>query len=208
MKQLGKSVPILLLCGIWIISGLVAASELTADQQVQPSTAAVGETAMVTLMLSYSGNNGTQVTVTPGFTPGVLADSGSQAELLSPGSQQMISYPIRAERSGSYWITSLVSYTDNGAMRQLSKESPFTATGGPSQPEQPGSGAGPSMPTPAMPAPEHVNPAPIDNGPIDNGPNDNGPIDNGPVPPEPSPAPSGPAVPPANEPGPSGNASL
>ncbi len=137
MKQLGISVTILLLFEIWITGGLVSASELTADQQVQPSTAAVGETAMVTLMLSYSGNNGTQVTVTPGFTPGVLADSGSQTELLSPGSQQMISYPIRAERSGSYWITSLISYTDDGAMRQLSKESPFTATGGPSQPNSP-----------------------------------------------------------------------
>ena len=210
MKQLGISVTILLLFEIWITGGLVSAAELTADQQVQPSTAAVGETAMVTLMLSYSGNNGTQVTVMPGFTPGVSADSGSQTELLSPGSQQMISYPIRAERSGSYWITSLISYTDDGAMRQLSKESPFTATGGPIQPEQPGSPLGPSQPAPAMPAPVHVNPAPIDNGP-----NGNGPIDNGSVPPEPSPVPSEqppvppePAVPPANEPGPSGNASL
>ncbi len=199
MKQLGISVPILLFFGISIISGLVAASELTADQQVQPSTAAVGETAMVTIMLSYNGNNGTQVTVTPGFTPGVLADSGPQADFLSPGSQQMISYPIRAERSGSYWITSLISYTDDGALRQLSKESPFTATGGPIQPEQqPGSAASPSLPAPAMPAPVHVNPAPIDNGPIDNGS----------VPPENSPAPSEPAELPPNKPVPSGNASL
>jgi hypothetical protein len=190
---LGISVPILLLFGIWIIGGLCAASELTADQQVQPSTAAVGETAMVTLMLSYSGNNGTQVTVTPGFTPGVLADSGPQRDLLSPGSQQMISYPIRAERSGSYWITSLISYTDDGALRQLSKESPFTATGGPIQPEQqPGSAPIPSHPVPAVPAPVHVDPAPIDNGS---------------VPPEHSPVPPEPAEPPANEPVPSGNVS-
>ena len=208
---MGISVPILLFFGIWITGGLGAASELTADQQVQPSTAAVGETAMVTLMLSYSGNNGTQVTVTPGFTPGVLADSGPQTDLLSPGSQQMISYPIRAERSGSYWITSLISYTDDGALRQLSKESPFTATGGPIQPEQqPGSAPIPSQPAPDMPAPVHVEPAPIDNSP-----NDNGPIDNGSVPPEHSPVPSeqspvspGPAEPPANKPAPSGNASL
>jgi len=214
---LGISVIILLLFETWITGGLVAASELTADQQVQPSTAAVGETAMVTLMLSYSGNNGTHVTVTPGFTPGVSADSGSQTELLSPGSQQMISYPIRAERSGSYWITSLVSYTDDGAMRQLSKESPFTATGGPSQPQQPGSAPSPSQPAPDVPAPVHVNPAPIDNGPNDNGPIDNGsvppehfpvPPEHPPVPSEQSPVPPEPAVPPANEPGPTGNASV
>jgi len=125
--------PILLLFGIWIIIGHVAAFELTADQQVQPSTAAVGETAMVTLMLSYSGNDGIQVTVTPGSTPGVSADSGTKTVFLSPGSRQMISYPIRAERSGSYWITSIITYTDAGSMRQLSKESPFTVTGGPGQ---------------------------------------------------------------------------
>jgi hypothetical protein len=223
MKQLGISVTILLFFGIWITGGLVSASELTADQQVQPSTAAVGETAMVTLMLSYSGNNGTQVTVTPGVPPGIMADSGPQTDLLSPGSQQMISYPIRAERSGSYWITSLISYTDDGALRQLSKESPFTASGGPTQPEQqPGSAPSPSLPAPVMPAPVHVDPTPIDNSPNDNGPTPigngpsdngptpigNGPSDNGPVPSEHSPAPSEPVLPPVNEPVPSGNASL
>lgn len=205
MKQLGISVTILLLLGMVITSGLVAASELTADQQVQPSTAAVGETAMVTLMLSYSGNNGTQVTVTPGFTPGILVDSGSQTELLAPGTQQMISYPIRAEKSGSYWITSFVSYTDDGTVRQLDKESPFTATGGPSQPEQqqPGSAPIPSQPVPVAPAPVHVNP-----GPIGNGPNDNGPINNGSAQPGNSPVPPGPTEPPADKPAPSGNASV
>lgn len=198
---MGISVAILLF-GIWITGGLVSAAELTADQQVQPSTATVGETAMVTLVLSYNGNNGTQVTVTPGVPPGIMADSGPQTDTLAPGSQQMISYPIRAERSGSYWITSLISYTDDGALRQLSKESPFTATGGPIQPEQqPGSAPGPSQPVPALPV--HVEPTPIDNGP-----NGNGPIDNGPVPPEHSPAPSEPVEQPANKPEPSGNASL
>jgi hypothetical protein len=195
MKQLGISVPILLFFGIWIIGGLVTASELTADQQVQPSTAAVGETAMVTLMLSYSGNSGTQVTVTPGSTPGILADSGPQTDILSPGGQQMISYPIRAEKSGSFWITSLISYTDDGAVRQLSKESQFTAIGEPSQPEKPKGPAGRSQTTPDVPAPVHVDPAP----------NNNGPTDNGPVPPGLSPAPD---EQPANEQAPSGNASL
>lgn len=215
MKQLGISVIILLLLEIWITGGLVSAAELTADQQVQPSTAAVGETAMVTLMLSYSGNNGTQVTVMPGFTPGVSADSGSQSELLSPGSQQMISYPIRAERSGSYWVTSLISYTDDGAVRQLSKESPFTATGGPIQPEQPGSAVSPSQPgtsqpVPAMPGPLQVNPAPIGNGPNGNGSMPPEPTPSVPpeqVPPEHSPVPPEPKETPANVPAPTGNAS-
>lgn len=139
MKQLGKLISLLMLLGVWLICSIVAAGELTADQEVQPSTAAVGETAMVSLMLTYSGNNGIQVTVTPEFTPGIAVGSGPQIELLSPGSQQMISYPIRAERSGSYWITSLISYTDEGAARQLSKESPFTVTGGSSgRDDQPG----------------------------------------------------------------------
>lgn len=120
--------PILLLFGLWIISGYAAAFELTADQQVQPSSVAVGDTAMVTLVLSYNGDGGIQVTVTPGATPGVSADSGSKSVFLSPGSQQSISYPIKAERSGSYWITSIISYTDAGSMRQLSKESSFTVT--------------------------------------------------------------------------------
>ena len=122
------SVPILLLVGIGIFSGYAAAFELTADQQVQPSTAAVGESAMVILVLSYNGNDGIQVTVTPGFTPGLSADSGNPTAFLSPGSQQTISYHIKAEKSGSYWITSTISYTDAGSMRQLSKESPFTVT--------------------------------------------------------------------------------
>ncbi len=124
------SVPILLLFGIGIIIGHATAFELTADQQVQPSTIAVGETAMVTLILSYNGNDGIQVTITPGFASGISADSGTKTAFLSPGGHQEISYPIRAERSGSYWITSIISYTDAGSMRQLSKESHLTVTDG------------------------------------------------------------------------------
>ncbi len=129
MSQVGVSVPILLLIGIGIISGQAAAFALTANQQVQPSTVAVGETATVNLMLSYNGDDGIQVTVTPGFTPGVSADSGAKTVFLSPGSQQTISYPIVAEKSGTYWVTSTISYADGGSMRQLSKESRFTVTG-------------------------------------------------------------------------------
>jgi hypothetical protein len=140
MKQLGLIVSVLLLFGVGIASAFVMAG-LTADQQVQPPVAAVGETAMVMVMLSYSGSDITQVTVTPGFTPGIIADSGAQMADLGPGGQQIISYPIRAEDSGSYWIASLISYTDDGVVRQLSKESPFTATGKPGgQQAQPWSG--------------------------------------------------------------------
>lgn len=129
MNQLGMSVPILMFFGIWTICGHAAAFQLTADQQIQPSTVAVGGSAMVTLMLSYNGNAGIQVTVAPGFTPGVSADSGPKTAFLSPGSQQTISYPIRAKNSGTYWITTIISYTDDaGSIRQLSKESPFTVT--------------------------------------------------------------------------------
>ena len=130
MSQLRLSVSILLLFWIGAIIGQAAAFELTANQQVQPSTVPVGGTATVTLTLSYSGNEGIQVTVTPGFTSGVSADSGAQTVFLTPGSQQTISYPISAERSGSYWITSIISYNDGGSTRELSKESRFTVTGG------------------------------------------------------------------------------
>jgi hypothetical protein len=121
MKQLGILVPILLLMGVGITCGLAAAAQLTADQQVRPPIAAVGETAMVTVMLSYSGDSGVQVEVTPGFTSGIIADSSAQMAELYPGSPQIISYPIRAENSGSYWITTLISYTDEGVVRRLSK---------------------------------------------------------------------------------------
>jgi hypothetical protein len=131
MKQLGILVPILLILGVGIACGLASASQLTADQDIQPSIAAVGETAMVSVMLFYSGNGSVEVMVTPGYTPGIVADSGAQMTELYPGSQQMIRYPIRAEMSGSYWITSLISYADEGIVRRLSKESPFTATSGP-----------------------------------------------------------------------------
>jgi hypothetical protein len=154
MKQLGKLMPILLLLGVGIACGLATASQLTAEQYVQPSVAAVEETAMVTIMLSYSGNEALEVMITPGYIPGIVADSGAQTTELYPGSQQMIRYPIRAERSGSYWITSLISYTDEGIVRRLSKESPFTVTGGPSgQPEPPS-----VVPAPIMPGPIGSNP--------------------------------------------------
>jgi hypothetical protein len=176
MKQLGILVPILLLLGVGIACGPAASAQLMADQQVQPPIAAVEETAMVNVMLSYSGNEAVQVVVTPGFTPGIVADSDAQMADLYPGSPQIIRYPIRAEDSGSYWITSLISYTDEGVVRRLSKESPFTVTGGPSgQPEHPS-----DVPTPIVPAPIVSKP----------GGNDSAPSGEPPLPPVDTPAPS------------------
>ncbi len=169
---MGSLVPILLLLGVGITSGL-ATAELTASQQVQPAMAAVGETATVTLTLTYNGGNTAQVTVTASLPGGVVTDQpGAQTASLYPGSSVPISYPIRAVQSGNYLITSLISYTEEGAPRELRMGSEFSATGGstptgtpaaqPSAPQtMPGSGPstvpGPmgqepgSMPGPSMP---------------------------------------------------------
>lgn len=131
MKQFGSLMPILLLLGVGITSGLATAAELTASQQVLPQTAAVGETATVTLTLTYNGVNATQVMVVPSLPPGIMTDMpGAQTESLYPGSSVPISYPVRAVQSGSYLITSLISYTDERTTRSLSMMSEFTATGG------------------------------------------------------------------------------
>ena len=137
---------------------LASASQLTTEQEVQPSVIAVGGNAMVTVMLSYSGDEALQVMVTPGYTPGIMATSGAQTAELYPGSQQIIQYPIIADRSGSYWITSLISYMDEGISRQLGKESPLTVTGGQGGQQEP---------------PLNVTP-PIAPGPIGSNPGDGG----------------------------------
>ncbi len=127
MKQLGI-LPILLLLGVGITSGL-AAAELTASQSV-PSLAAVGETVQVTVMLTYNGGNATQVVVTPGLPPGVMTDiPGGQSAELYPGSTAPISYPIRAVQSGTYTIISQIAYAEDGTWRELLLEAPFTAEG-------------------------------------------------------------------------------
>jgi hypothetical protein len=177
MKQLGRVVCVLLLLVVWSVCCFVATAQLTADQSVQPSTVAVGQTATVNLMLTYSGNNGIQVTVSPGFTPGITVGSGPQNWLLSPGMPQPISYPIIAEQSGSYWITTLISYMDEGGPRQLSKESPFNVISGGGQRGQYGSGESkpldvkPPIQEPARPAdvgiesPSSINAPPSINAP-------------------------------------------
>lgn len=123
--------PILLLLGVGITSG-PAVAELTASQSV-PSLASVGETVQVTVMLTYSGDNGgnaTQVVVTPGLPPGVVTDlPGGQSAQLYPGAPAPISYPIRAVQSGTYTIISQIAYAEDGTWRELLLEAPFTAEG-------------------------------------------------------------------------------
>ncbi len=134
MKHLGI-LPILLLLGVGITSGPVAA-ELTASQSV-PSVASVGETVQVTVMVSYQGANVAQVIVTPGLPPGVVTDlPGGQSAQLSPGSTAPIRYPIRAVQSGSYTIISQIAYSEDGTWRELLLEAPFTAAGDITPPPQ------------------------------------------------------------------------
>ena len=127
MKHLGL-VPIILLIGMGLFYGPVAA-ELTAYQQV-PSQAPVGETVMVTVMLTYNGLNSTQALVTPSLPSGVVTDSGVQTAELYPGALQPISYSIRPEQSGMYWIVSQIAYAEDGSWHNLRLEAPFDAIGG------------------------------------------------------------------------------
>ncbi len=128
MKHLGL-VHILLL---FLAAGLFigpATAELTASQNVPPS-ANVGESVMVTVVLTYSGSNATQAIITPGLWPGLETNyPGGRAMELYPGISAPLSYPIRAMQSGTYLVTSLVSYSEEGTWRNLRLESPFTATG-------------------------------------------------------------------------------
>jgi len=127
MKHLGL-VPIILLLGMGLSYGPVAA-ELTAYQQV-PSQAPVGETVMVTVMLTYNGMNSTQALITPTLPSGVVTDSGVQTAELYPGALQPISYSIRPEQSGMYWIVSQIAYAEDGSWHNLRLEAPFDAIGG------------------------------------------------------------------------------
>jgi hypothetical protein len=133
MKHLGL-VPIILLIGMGLFYGPVAA-ELTAYQQV-PSQATVGETVMVTVMLTYNGVNSTQALITPTLPTGVVTDSGVQTAELYPGALQPISYPIRPEQSGMYWIVSQIAYAEDGSWHNLRLEAPFDAiSGAPLEPQ-------------------------------------------------------------------------
>ncbi|HEX7444905.1 MAG TPA: hypothetical protein VF300_00800 [Methanothrix sp.] len=117
----------MLLLGAGLFLG-PATAELTASQDVPP-TANVGENVMVTVMLTYSGSSATQASITPGLPPGLETNfPGGQTELY-PGVTAPISYPIRAVQSGTYLVTSQVSYSEEGTQRNLRLESPFTAIG-------------------------------------------------------------------------------
>ena len=127
MKHLGLMHILLLFLGAGLFLGS-ATAELTASQDVPP-TANVGENVMVTVMLTYSGSNAAEASITPGLSSGLETNfPGGQTELY-PGISAPISYPIRAVQSGTYLVTSQVSYSEEGTWRNLRLESPFTATG-------------------------------------------------------------------------------
>ncbi len=139
-------VPILLSILAGIISGPVAA-ELIASQEV-PSPVAIGEPVTVTVMLTYNGVNSSQALISPMLPAGVVSDSrGDLSAQLYPGITQPISYGIRAERSGTFWIVSQIAYDEDGTLRRLRLESPLAAIGQerpqepqitPSGPDKPG----------------------------------------------------------------------
>jgi hypothetical protein len=125
MKHLGLG-HILLLVGVGLLLGQ-AAADLTAYPNPIPS-AEVGQMVTVTVSLTYNGQTPTQAVVTPILPFGVVANAGGQSTQLYPGVMQQISYPLTAEQSGTYWIVSDISYAEDGTMRNLRLEAPFTAT--------------------------------------------------------------------------------
>jgi hypothetical protein len=124
MKYLGLG-HILLLVGVGLLLGS-AAAELTAYPNPIPP-AEVGQMVTVTVSLTYNGQTPTQAVVTPILPFGVVANAGGQSTQLYPGVTQQISYPLTAEQSGNYWIVSDISYAEDGTMRNLRLEAPFTA---------------------------------------------------------------------------------
>jgi hypothetical protein len=167
MKQLGILVPILLILGVGIACGLASASQLTADQDIQPPSVAVGEKAIVTVTLSYDGNDALNVSVTPEFADCIDPDSGRQERILQPREPQMISYGITAKRSGLFDIASLITYSEGGWERQLRKVSLFTVTAPVQIGSNPEGGSSPegndSMPSDQSPLPLPIIPAPSAN---------------------------------------------
>jgi hypothetical protein len=157
MKHLGLMHILLLFLGAGLFLGS-ATAELTASQDVPP-TANVGENVMVTVMLTYSGSNATQASITPGLSSGLETNfPGGQTELY-PGISAPISYPIRAVQNGTYLVTSQVSYSEEGTWRNLRLESPFTATGQlPSGGQQPNQGQGVPVAWPQTSNPFGINP--------------------------------------------------
>jgi hypothetical protein len=132
MKQLGVIVPVLLLLGLGLgIASIPAAAELTASQSLDRNAASVGDAVNVMVVLSNNGANISEATVTPGYSPGIAIDNpGAQSVTLYPGVMSTVSYPIRAEQTGTFLVSSIISYVDEGIPRQLNMVSQLTVTTG------------------------------------------------------------------------------
>ena len=188
MKHLGLG-HILLLIGMGLLLGQ-AAADLTAYPNPIPS-AEVGQMVTVTVSLTYNGQTPTQAVVTPVLPSGVVANEGGQSTQLYPGVMQQISYPLTAEQSGTYWIVSDITYAEEGTMRNLRLEAPFTATDlvvPEPKPDEQTPGAGPDGSNPRgkdpFPMPPDGNPpggeSPRDANPDNNGTGDGGFPENAP----------------------------
>ncbi len=145
----------------------------------------------VTVSLTYNGQTPTQAVVTPVLPSGVVANGGGQSTQLYPGVMQQISYPLTAEQSGTYWIVSDITYAEEGTMRNLRLEAPFTATDlvvPEPKPDEQTPGAGPDGSNPRgkdpFPMPPDGNPpggeSPRDANPDNNGTGDGGFPENAP----------------------------
>ena len=188
MKHFGLG-HILLLIGMGLLLGQ-AAADLTAYPNPIPS-AEVGQMVTVTVSLTYNGQTPTQAVVTPVLPSGVVANGGGQSTQLYPGVMQQISYPLTAEQSGTYWIVSDITYAEEGTMRNLRLEAPFTATDlvvPEPKPDEQTPGAGPDGSNPRgkdpFPMPPDGNPpggeSPRDANPDNNGTGDGGFPENAP----------------------------
>jgi hypothetical protein len=147
MKQLGL-MPVLLLLAIGLTCSITAA-ELTASQQVPPR-ATVGQTVVVNVQLYNGGSNPMDVVVSPNLPAGLETEPGPWPAKLDPRGRAAIRYPFRAVQSGSYWVVSQISYSEEGTWRDLILEAPFTAESpvppGPQGPASPGGLSGPGSP--------------------------------------------------------------
>ncbi len=159
MKHLGLVHIILILGAVTLLTGAAAGSNgLTAYQSLMPSPAEVGQMANVVVFLTYNGQNTIQAMVTPSLPPSVVANMGGQSLELYPGQTQQVSYPITGQQSGSYWIASVISYSEDGYPVNLRIESLFTAT-------EPVSSPQPIQPGPGVQNPGDF-PGPIGPGPV------------------------------------------
>jgi hypothetical protein len=170
MKHLGL-MPVLLLLAVGSTCSM-AAAELTASQQVPPK-APVGQTVVVSVQLYNGGSNPMDVVVSPNLPAGLETEPGPWPAKLDPRGRAAIRYPFRAVQSGSYWIVSQISYSEEGTWRDLILEAPFTAESpvspGPQGPASPGGLSGPGAPAPPGSLPEQNGSASPAGAPPDEG---------------------------------------